>query len=90
MALDLLSMLSDKLKSAVAASFLPLIVPVLKRSTRGGIPFKHPIITLFSSSIDRLKSVAAEFSLASSVPFCKISMIVGMAKIKNYFGYLNE
>nr|GLL33780.1 Os12g0570075 [Ipomoea trifida] len=57
-----------QLKSAVAASFFPLWVPSLSSVTSGGIAPKAPIVTLFSSTTERLNKVAAEFSRASMLP----------------------
>ncbi|CDP07290.1 unnamed protein product [Coffea canephora] len=42
------------------------------------MPFKSPTVALFSSSIDKLNNAAAEFSLAPTVPLCKISIIAGI------------
>ncbi|WVZ92427.1 hypothetical protein U9M48_038493 [Paspalum notatum var. saurae] len=64
---------------AVAASFLPRAVPLRRSSTSGASPPRLPIAALFSSSMDRLNSVAAEFSCASGLPLRRISMMSGMA-----------
>ncbi|KAG9135848.1 hypothetical protein Leryth_002559 [Lithospermum erythrorhizon] len=56
------------LNKAVVASFLPLRVPFPNKSTNGLIAPDLPILALLSSTLERLKSVAAEFSFASGVP----------------------
>ncbi|KAM7279844.1 hypothetical protein ACFE04_006978 [Oxalis oulophora] len=78
-ALDLFVWFKQRLNSAVIASFLPHMVPLLNNFTKGGIPFRDPIKFLFSPNIDKLNNVVALFSLASLIPFCKISIIFGIA-----------
>lgn len=68
MALPLFVWFIDKPNRAVMASFFPLPVPFHSKSTRGGMPFERPTISLFSSNIDRLNRAAAEFSLAAILP----------------------
>lgn len=77
-ALTLFGCESVKLNKAVAASFLPRIVPSVNKLINGGIPFEAPINVLFSSIIDKLNNAAAEFSLAPMVPFWRISIIAGI------------
>uniref|UniRef100_A0A0A9CHU2 Uncharacterized protein n=1 Tax=Arundo donax TaxID=35708 RepID=A0A0A9CHU2_ARUDO len=69
----------QRLKIAVAASFLPLGLPSHRRVMSGGIAPALPIVTLFSSTTDKLNSVAAAFSLASMLPILSTSTILGIA-----------
>ena len=68
-----------RLKSAVAASFLPLWVPSLSSVTSGGMAPRAPIVILFPSTTERLKSVAAAFSRASMLPFLSTFTMPGTA-----------
>uniref|UniRef100_A0A0A9GBD0 Uncharacterized protein n=1 Tax=Arundo donax TaxID=35708 RepID=A0A0A9GBD0_ARUDO len=69
-----------RLNSAVAASFLPLELPLCNNSTNASIaPSVLPIIILLSSIRDKLKIAAAAFSLASMLPVRNTCMIGTMA-----------
>ncbi|KAF4368762.1 hypothetical protein F8388_021374 [Cannabis sativa] len=67
-ALSLFCFTEQSLYSVVSASFFPLVEPLSKSETRGGIAPQAPIEVLFSSTRARLSRAHAAFCFEVSVP----------------------
>ncbi|MCI36550.1 hypothetical protein A2U01_0057773 [Trifolium medium] len=82
-ALALLSCIIHKVKIAEATSFMTKGFPSSNRSISGFKAFDFPISSLFESSADNVKRVAAAFARVSIVPhlnaFIRIGITIGVS-----------